>query len=65
MNKPECKIDKYETKEWRLNGKIHREDGPAIEWANGHKSWYLNGNCHREDGPAIECPDGTIYWFLN
>ena len=30
--------DKY----WCLNGKLHREDGPAIEWANGDKSWYLN-----------------------
>jgi hypothetical protein len=21
----------------------HREDGPAIEWADGSKCWYLNG----------------------
>ena len=27
---------------WYLNGKLHREDGPAMEWANGSKSWYLN-----------------------
>ena len=27
---------------WCLNGKLHREDGPAIEWANGDKEWYLN-----------------------
>ena len=25
-----------------LNGKLHREDGPAMEWANGSKSWFLN-----------------------
>ena len=31
------------TKYWYLNGKLHREDGPAIESANGSKSWYLNG----------------------
>ena len=31
------------TKYWYLNGKLHREDGPACEWADGHKSWYLNG----------------------
>ena len=30
-------------KEWRLNGKLHREDGPAVEGANGYKAWYLNG----------------------
>jgi hypothetical protein len=22
---------------------LHREDGPAIEYASGSKSWYLNG----------------------
>ena len=31
-------------KSWYLNGKLHREDGPAIEYANGYKSWYLNGD---------------------
>jgi hypothetical protein len=24
-----------------LNGNLHREDGPAIEWADGTKYWYL------------------------
>ena len=52
-------------KSWYLNGKLHREDGPAIEYANGDKSWYLNGKRHREDGPAIECADGTRYWWLD
>ena len=31
------------TKRWYLNGKLHREDGPAFECANGSKGWYLNG----------------------
>ena len=31
------------TKEWYLNDKLHREDGPAREYANGSKYWYLNG----------------------
>lgn len=30
------------SKEWRLNDKLHREDGPAREWANGSKDWFLN-----------------------
>ena len=30
------------TKEWYLNDKLHREDGPAIEYDNGYKAWYLN-----------------------
>jgi hypothetical protein len=52
-------------KAWYLNGKIHREDGPAIEVANGGKSWYLNGKRHCEDGPAIEWANGEKYWYLN
>ena len=44
---------------------LHREDGPAIEWANGYKAWYLNGELHREDGPAAEWADGSKAWYLN
>jgi len=48
-----------------LNDKLHREDGPAIEYANGTKEWYKNGKLHREDGPAVECADGTKEWHKN
>jgi len=48
------KIDKRGNKFWYKNGELHREDGPAIEYANGNKFWYKNGELHREDGPAIE-----------
>jgi len=50
---------------WYLNDELHREDGPAIECANGYKAWYLNGVRHREDGPAIECTSGYKAWCLN
>ena len=51
-------------KQWWLNGKLHREDGPAVESANGTKEWYLNGKRHREDGPAVEYIDGSKkYWI--
>jgi hypothetical protein len=43
MNKPEVKVDSNGTKQWYLNGKRHREDGPAIERADGTKEWFLNG----------------------
>ena len=36
-------------KQWFLNDKLHREDGPAIELANGYKAWYLNGEELAED----------------
>jgi len=53
------------TKRWYLNGKNHREDGPAIEYPSGAKFWYLNGKKHREDGPAIEYDNGDKYWYFN
>ena len=59
------KVDEYGTKSWYLNGKYHREDGPACEYADGNKEWYLNDELHREDGPAIEWADGSKEWFLN
>ena len=64
MNKPECKTYPDGTKVWFLNGKRHREDGPAYE-CGGYKEWSLNGKLHREDGPAANYPDGTKVWFLN
>jgi uncharacterized protein (UPF0216 family) len=53
------------TTRYYLNGKLHREDGPAIEYADGTTRYYLNGKLHREDGPAIEYADGTKEYFLN
>jgi len=53
--------DKY----WFLNGKYHREDGPALEYADGTKHWYINGKSHRIDGPAIENFNGSKFWYLN
>ena len=51
--------------EWYINNQRHREDGPAVEDADGTKHWYLNGQLHREDGPAIELSDGHTVWYLN
>jgi len=60
------KVKVFDNKaEWYLNGKRHREDGPAIEYADGSKEWYLNGQLHREDGPACEYSSGSKYWYLN
>ena len=63
----EYKVKVYPSgaKSWFLNSKCHREDGPAIECADGDKYWYLNGKKHREDGPAIEYSYGYKYWYLN
>ncbi len=47
------------------NGKMHRDDGPAVEYADGTKRWYKNGKRHREDGPAVEYADGDKFWYKN
>lgn len=52
-------------REWRKDGKLHRTDGPAIEWANGTKKWYADDQLHRTDGPAIEYADGTKWWWVD
>jgi hypothetical protein len=44
---------------------LHREDGPAVERADGTKEWYLNGRHYRENGPTVELPNGTKVWYMN
>ena len=41
-------VDRHGDKWWSLNGKRHRVDGPALEWANGTKEWYLNNKEYSE-----------------
>jgi hypothetical protein len=47
------------------NGKLHRENGPAVEFTNGSKAWYINGKRHREDGPSCEWSNGDKWWYIN
>jgi hypothetical protein len=68
-DQPTCVVDKFGNKIWKfvddqLHDQLHREDGPAVEFANGDKWWYLHNGLHREDGPAIEFTNGTKYWYL-
>ena len=51
--------------EYRLsNGWAHRDDGPALIFADGTKHWCQYGSDHREDGPAIEFSDGSYMYKL-
>lgn len=34
----------YGVKYWRLNNRLHREDGPAVIFPDGSIEWWLNGN---------------------
>ena len=63
----EYKVKVYDTHTvwYNLEGKYHRENGPAIEWADGRKYWYINGEPHRTDGPALEWANGDKSWLIN
>jgi hypothetical protein len=37
------------SKVWYKNNKLHRIDGPAIEWSDGGKRWYINGIKYTEE----------------
>ena len=56
--------DKYGNKRWYLGDRLHREDGPALEYADGSKEWLVNGRYHRLDGPACEYVNGSKYWYV-
>jgi len=58
-------VDRYGTKRWYMNGKLHRDDGPAIEYADGSKFWYMNDKLHRVDGPTVEYANGSKHWYHN
>jgi hypothetical protein len=53
------------TRYWYLGDVLHREDGPAVEYADGTRGWFLDDKLHREDGPAVERADGTREWYLD
>lgn len=48
--------------EYRLNGKLHREDGPAYHDWGTNECWFYDNKLHREDGPA-ESWSGTERWY--
>ncbi len=56
-------IDADGMQRWFKEGKLHREDGPAIIYPDGRQWWYKEGEWHREDGPAIIYPDGRQWWY--
>lgn len=58
-------VDNYQNQFWYLNGKLHREDGPACIYTSGARHWYINGRRHRDDGPALIYADGFKCWYLN
>ena len=56
-------IVEHNVKRWYKDGKLHREDGPAVELTDGYKGWYKDNQYHREDGPAREFNNGYKEWW--
>jgi hypothetical protein len=65
MKEPECFVYENGSKEWLVDGKFHRLDGPAVEYADGSKAWWVDGKLHRLDGPAVEDANGHKEWWIN
>jgi len=63
MSRPYLLTKPDGTKQWFLNNKLHRLDGPAVETPEGSRCWYYRGLNHRVNGPAIEYADGSRVWF--
>jgi len=62
-----CYIESTQEHQWRLNGKLHRLDGPAVIYDSGTEVWYKHGMFHRLDGPACKLKNGDDfrceYWI--
>ena len=63
MSEPQCATLHDGTRNWGVNGILHRDDGPAKVLPDGSQFWYFNEKLHREHGPAVVPADGTEeYW---
>ena len=43
MSKSTVQVSDFGNKFWWLDGKLHREDGPAVEYADGGREWWFHG----------------------
>lgn len=48
-----------------FKGRLHREDGPAVEKIKGGEEWWFNGKLHREGGPAVTSNNGYKAWHID
>ena len=61
----ELEIDEKGTRRYyNRDGYLHRDNGPAVIWADGTCAWFQNGLRHCANGPAVEWTDGTKWWYL-
>ena len=58
--------DRFGSTGWFKDAKYtvrHRENGPAIEFPNGHTEWWQDGMLHRVGGPATVFSNGDKRWY--
>jgi len=62
-----CEVKTYPSgsKAWYYNDRLHRLNGPAVEYTNGTKHWYYKGKFHRLNGPAVEFANGDNVYYIN
>ncbi len=53
----------YDRIEYRLLGRLHRDNQPAVYYHNGRQDWYQYGKRHRANNPAIIFAHGSQYWY--
>lgn len=58
-------VDDDGTRNWYLNGKLHRTDGPAVEYVQRKKRTLLLGLCWGKNVPDDEYANGEKHWYLN
>ena len=58
-------IDADGSTRYYVDDKLHRLDGPAIEYANGDKAYYVDDKLQRLDGPAIEYANGDKVYYVD
>ena len=56
-------IETNGTKFYYKEGKLHRDDGPAVIYTDGSEFYYKDGKRHRDDGPAVIWADGSEFYY--
>lgn len=60
-----CTVNAFGDEKWILNGKLHRNFGPALKTRLGYEEWNHFGKKHNINGPAIIYPNGDKEWWIN
>ncbi len=60
-----CHVNKEGVKHYYLDGKLHRENGPAIEYPDNSPWWFINDEFRPEDEISLEQNTSSKFWYLN